>query len=84
LTFDEIRVLDAGIKKGGRFAGTKIPTLEEALDCLPWNIWINVHTSVSQPEEIAKLILEKSPVVFLAAVSGNDNQAFFTNFYNDK
>jgi len=59
LTFDEIRALDAGIKKGERFAGTKVPTLEEALDGLPRNIWINVHTSASEPEEIAKIILEK-------------------------
>jgi len=59
LTFDEIRALDAGIKKGERFAGTKVPTLEEALDCLPRNIWINVHTAASRPEEIAKIILDK-------------------------
>jgi glycerophosphoryl diester phosphodiesterase len=60
LTFDEIRALDAGIKKGGRFAGTKIPTFEEALDCLPRNVWINVHTSASQPEEIARIVVEKN------------------------
>ena len=59
LTFDEIRTLDAGIKKGERFAGTKVPTLEEALDCLPRNIWINVHTAARRPEEIAEIILEK-------------------------
>jgi len=28
-------------KKGERFAGTKVPTFEEALDCLPRNVWIN-------------------------------------------
>ena len=66
LTFDEIRALDAGIKKSKRFTGTKVPTLEEGLDCLPRNIWINVHTSVSRPEEIAKIILEKK----------RDHQAF--------
>ena len=60
LTFDEIRALDAGIKKGERFAGTKVPTFEEALDCLPLNIWINVHTSASSPEEIAGIIVEKN------------------------
>ena len=60
LTFDEIRALDAGIKKGDRFAGTKVPTFEEALDCLPRNVWINVHTAASRPEEIAKIILEKN------------------------
>jgi len=61
LTFEEIQKLDAGIKKGSRFAGMKVPTLEEALDCLPRNIWINVHVSgnVNKPEEIAKIIIEK-------------------------
>ena len=60
LTFEEIRRLDAGIKKDNRFSGTKIPTLEEALDCLPRNIWINVHTSASNPEEIARIIIAKN------------------------
>ncbi len=59
LTFEEIRALDAGIKKGERFAGTKIPTFEEALDVLPRNIWINVHAYVSDPVEIAKILHEK-------------------------
>ena len=59
MTFDEIRALDAGVSKGERFAGTKVPTLEEALDCLPRNVWINVHTAASKPEEIARIIIEK-------------------------
>lgn len=61
-TFDEIRKLDAGIKKGEQFAGTKIPTFEEVLDCLPRNIWINVHCEgVASPvaAEIAKIIVDK-------------------------
>lgn len=66
LTFDEIRELDAGIKKGTQFAGTKIPTFEEALDALPRNIWINVHVNASDPVEIASIIIEK----------GRANQAF--------
>src|ERR1700736_3294504 len=32
MTFDEIRALDAGIKRGAGFAGTKVPTFDEALD----------------------------------------------------
>ena len=44
LTFDEIRALDAGVKKDAKFAGTKVPTFDEAIDCLPKaGIWINVH-----------------------------------------
>ncbi|MCL2743512.1 MAG: glycerophosphodiester phosphodiesterase family protein [Planctomycetaceae bacterium] len=58
MTFEEIRKLDAGIKKGERFAGTKVPTFEEALDCLPRNIWINVHVKNS-PVEAAEMIIKK-------------------------
>lgn len=60
LTFDSIRSLDAGIKRGTRFAGTKVPTLEEALDCLPRDVWINIHVYAANPEDIAKIVLEKN------------------------
>ena len=60
LTFAEIRSLDAGVKKDARFAGMKIPTLEEALDCLPRNLWINVHTNTAQPLDVARIIIEKN------------------------
>jgi glycerophosphoryl diester phosphodiesterase len=32
MTFDEVRKLDAGIKMGPQFAGTKVPTFDEALE----------------------------------------------------
>ena len=60
LTFAELCTLDAGIKKTERFAGTKIPTLEEALDCLPRNVWINVHTYTDKPVDVARIIIEKN------------------------
>ena len=40
LTFEQIRKLDAGIKKDLKFAGTKAPTFEETLDLMPENIWL--------------------------------------------
>ncbi len=43
VAFDEIRSLDAGVKFDPKFAGTKVPTLEETLDCFPRNIILNVH-----------------------------------------
>ena len=43
LTFDSIRQLDAGIRKDPRFAGEQVPTLDEALDIMPQNIWLNIH-----------------------------------------
>jgi glycerophosphoryl diester phosphodiesterase len=74
LTFEEIRKLDAGIKKGERFSGTLIPTLEEALDSLPRNVWINVHVNTSiNPAEIAAVIVEKK----------REHQAFMACKRND-
>lgn len=43
LTLEQIRKLDAGIKKGDQFKGTRVPTLEETLDIMPRNIWLNCH-----------------------------------------
>ncbi len=42
LTLAEIKRLDAGGKKEARFAGTRVPTLEEVLAVLPRNLWINL------------------------------------------
>jgi len=43
LTWAEIRRLDAGSWKGTAFKGERVPTLREALDVMPVNIWLNVH-----------------------------------------
>ncbi len=43
LTFEEIRKLDAGSWKSPEFAGEQIPTLEEVLNIMPVNIWLNIH-----------------------------------------
>lgn len=43
LTFAEIRRLDAGSWKSPAFAGEKVPTLEETLGIMPFNIWLNLH-----------------------------------------
>ncbi len=43
LTFDEVRALDAGSWFGPEFAGTPVPTFEEALDTIPPGILCNVH-----------------------------------------
>ncbi|MDR0351922.1 MAG: hypothetical protein LBI02_00705 [Opitutaceae bacterium] len=61
LTFAQIRKLDAGIKKDAKFAGAKIPTLEEALDSLPRDLWINVHTYADEKAavRVARIIVEK-------------------------
>jgi len=43
LTFAQIRALDAGAWFDSKYTGTKIPTLEETLQLMPKNIWINCH-----------------------------------------
>lgn len=73
LSFEEIRALDAGSKKGPRFAGTKVPTLEESIDAIPKGIWINVHIGHPNPKAAlasAELLIKKDRVrdAFLACV----------------
>ncbi len=43
LTFPEIRELDAGSWKSPEFKGELIPSLNEALEIMPDNIWLNIH-----------------------------------------
>ena len=43
LTLADIKRLDAGIKKDAKFAGARVPTLEETLAIMPQNIWLNCH-----------------------------------------
>ncbi|MDZ4403392.1 glycerophosphodiester phosphodiesterase family protein [Prosthecobacter sp.] len=42
-TLAELKALDAGSKMGKKFAGTRIPTFEEALAVFPKNVWLNCH-----------------------------------------
>jgi glycerophosphoryl diester phosphodiesterase len=42
MTFDQLEALDAGIKKGPQFAGTKIPTFDQVLDLARGKIGIYV------------------------------------------
>ncbi|MBQ2820488.1 MAG: hypothetical protein IJF17_02760 [Thermoguttaceae bacterium] len=78
LTFAEIRALDAGIKKNSRFAGTKVPTFEEAIDCLPKDgLWINVHCGGSVAVEVAQILKNKGRLhqAFIAASLGEISKA---------
>ena len=62
MTFAELRKLDAGVRFGRSFAGTRIPTFDEAIDCLPKDgIWINVHCGGGKgvSAEVARKIREK-------------------------
>jgi len=45
MTLDEIKAVDAGIKHGERYRGTRVPTLAEALAApIPPDVWLNIHT----------------------------------------
>ena len=76
LTFDEIRKLDAGSKKDPMYAGVQVPTFEEALDCLPRNIWINIHIKPGEGIAAAatKVVVEKNRLAqsFIACETKKD------------
>ncbi|MDP8244888.1 MAG: glycerophosphodiester phosphodiesterase family protein [Candidatus Hinthialibacter antarcticus] len=61
LTLSELRKLDAGIKKGEQFKGTRIPTLRETLQIMPENIWLNIHLKDGEKivASVAKMILKE-------------------------
>ena len=43
LTLRKIKRLDAGKWKSKEFRNERVPTLKEALDIMPKNIWLNIH-----------------------------------------
>jgi glycerophosphoryl diester phosphodiesterase len=62
LTFAEIRTLDAGGWKSPDFKGEQIPTLDETLNIMPYNIWLNIHIKGDGDMglRIAKILAEKN------------------------
>jgi glycerophosphoryl diester phosphodiesterase len=68
LTLAEVKRLDAGSWKSPAFAGTRIPTLEEALAVIPPDILINVH--VKEGPEVS------SRVATLIVRMHREHQAF--------
>lgn len=55
-TFNEIRSLDAGAKFSPAFAGTKVPTLDEALDLARGKINVYVDTKYADPQQLIDTI----------------------------
>ncbi len=68
LTLAELKQLDAGSWKDVAFAGTQIPTLEEALEVMPRNIWLNIH--LRGGKELGKRVAR------LLEAKGRAHQAF--------
>jgi len=62
LTLAELKKLDAGFWKGSRFKGEQIPTLKEAIDIMPYNIWLNIHLKggVDLAEKTTRLIASEN------------------------
>jgi glycerophosphoryl diester phosphodiesterase len=57
-TFDEIRALDAGAKFAPAFAGTKVPTLDEALALAHGKINVYVDTKYADPQQLVDTIVK--------------------------
>lgn len=57
MTFDQIRALDAGAKFSPEFAGTKVPTLDEAFDLAHGKINVYVDTKNADPKLLVDTIL---------------------------
>lgn len=58
MTFDELEGLDAGIKRGAEYAGTKIPTFDQALDLARGKIGIYVDIKNVSAKELVSHIEE--------------------------
>ena len=61
LTLEEIKRLDAGSWKSSQFEGEEVPTLEEVLQIMPINIWIDIHLRGGREEGecVAQTIVEQ-------------------------
>lgn len=65
LTLAAVQKLDAGSWKNKKFKGERVPTLRQALDMMPDNIWLNVHLKdggTELAEKAAKTILNAERV----------------------
>ena len=56
LTLAEIKAIDVGSRVGPQFAGTQVPTLEEALDACKGKVGIYLDLKAASVEEIVKMI----------------------------
>ncbi len=56
MTFDQVEALDAGIKKGPQYAGTRIPTFDQALDLAHGKIGIYVDIKNATAQDLVSHI----------------------------
>lgn len=70
MTFDEIRALDAGIKMGPEFAGTKVPTFDEALDLARGKIGVYVDVKHVAAQDLVDHIVQHGMADHVVIYSG--------------
>jgi glycerophosphoryl diester phosphodiesterase len=58
MTFEQVEALDAGIKKGPEYAGTRIPTFDQALDLARGKIGIYVDIKSATAQDLVTHIEE--------------------------
>ena len=58
LTFDQIRALDAGVKFDARFAGTRVPSFDEALALAHGRIGVYVDSKDIAPADLAAALIK--------------------------
>ena len=59
MTLEQIRQLDAGVRFGPQFAGTKVPTFVEVLRVAGGKIGIYVHVKRVTPEDLVNVLEEE-------------------------
>lgn len=69
MTFDQIRELDAGAKFGAAFAGTKVPTFEEALHLAHRKIGVYVDCKEIAPADLVSA-LDKADMLDKVVIYG--------------
>jgi glycerophosphoryl diester phosphodiesterase len=75
MTFDEIRALDAGIKKGTEFRGTKVPTFDEVLDYARGKINIYVDVKYVTATDLVEHIHDHGMTDHVVIYSGRISKA---------
>ena len=70
MTFDEVRALDAGVKMGPEFAGTRVPTFDEVLDYARGKINIYVDVKKVVTKDLVDHIVEHGMADHVVIYSG--------------
>lgn len=76
MSFDALRVLDAGAWFGPEFVGERIPTLAEALDLAAGHVWVNIEIKGSHLRDAT--IADR--IVALLRARGNRDRVLVSSF----